>query len=66
MNQQDIDALLRDAKTRGEELHEEADALILNAVQSARDADWSYADIAERLGTTRQAAWERFSKKVTS
>ena len=34
------------------------------AVRTARAAGASYTDLGSALGTTRQAAWERFSKGV--
>lgn len=60
----EVENLLRTAKQRAAELSAEADRLLVEAVQEARDIGWSYNQIAELLGVTRQAAWERFAKRV--
>lgn len=64
MADEDIRDMLRAATSRATQLATEAEALLVEAVQKARDAGWSYRRIAAELGVTRQAAWERFSKKV--
>ncbi len=38
--------------------------LLYQSVQSARAAGHSWADIGRAMGTTKQAAWERFCKPL--
>ena len=35
---------------------------LISAVRAAREGGASYADVGRALGTTRQAAWERFGR----
>lgn len=37
------------------------DKVLRDQVRRARDAGCSWADVGDALGTTKQAAWERFS-----
>ena len=39
------------------------DKVLREQVRRARDAGCSWSDIGEALGTTKQAAWERFSSE---
>jgi hypothetical protein len=41
----------------------ELDDVIHDAVTGLIDRGYSYTDVAERLGITRQAAWQRFGRK---
>jgi hypothetical protein len=36
--------------------------LLYQSVQAARKAGYSWSDIGEAMGISRQAAWERFSR----
>ncbi|MEL6985511.1 MAG: helix-turn-helix domain-containing protein [Actinomycetota bacterium] len=46
-------------------LRRSADRLELAAVQCAIDKGWTWAQIAEALGVTKQAVHKRYSKRVT-
>ena len=43
-----------------------ADRLELAAVQSAIDQGWSWAQVAQALGVTRQAAHKRHARRVSA
>lgn len=49
---------------RAQEMAAFADEMMTDAVAYCRAAGWSWARIGQELGTTRQAAWQRFSGKV--
>ncbi len=46
-------------------LRRSADRLELAAVQCAVDKDWTWAQIAEALGVTKQAVHKRYARRVT-
>lgn len=50
---------IRDLREAVQELHDAESALRM-AVADARNANASWSYIAEALGVSRQAAWERF------
>lgn len=43
---------------------EMAEAEVLELVQAARDLGYSWEKIAQALGVTRPAAWERYHQQV--
>jgi hypothetical protein len=43
----------------------EADARLPRAVADARDQDYSWAQIADLVGTTRASAWQRYAGRTT-
>ena len=45
-------------------LRRSADQLELAAVAAAIEAGWTWADVAEALGVTRQAAHKRFAHRI--
>lgn len=48
------------------ELHTELNSMIHHSVHALRDTyDYSWAEIADRVGITRQAAQQRWGKKAT-
>ena len=47
-------------------LQHEIDSLMVSAVARCRDDGYSWGEIAQRLGTTRQAAQQRYGAKVTA
>lgn len=47
-------------------LRRSADRLELAAVQCAIDKGWTWAQIAEALGVTKQAVHKRYAKRVIS
>ncbi len=46
------------------ELVAEMDAIAVEAIVGARAEGWSWHDIAQRLGTTKQAAHQRYAARV--
>lgn len=46
-------------------LRRSADRLELAAVQCAIDKGWTWAQVAEALGVTKQAVHKRYAKRVT-
>lgn len=50
-----------DAITAALEQRRTAERDLVESVRRARRAGHSWAEIARQLGTTRQAAWERFA-----
>ncbi|MCB1027553.1 MAG: AraC family transcriptional regulator [Microthrixaceae bacterium] len=46
-------------------LRRSADRLELAAVQCAIDQGWTWAQIAEALGVTKQAVHKRYARRVT-
>ncbi len=44
------------------QVQKEMDAAIRAAVQGMREREYSWSEIADGLGITRQTAWERFRK----
>lgn len=50
-----------DRLTTLRKIRDAADSSLPDAVATARDADWSWTDLGRALGTTRQAAWERYN-----
>ena len=55
----DIDAVADMVAISGE-----MNALIAEAVRGLRDKGYSWADVGQRLGVSRQAAFERWGKRV--
>ena len=43
---------------------EEAESNLVAAIANMRRRGWSWQRIGEVLGTSRQAAWERFHRRV--
>ena len=43
---------------------EAAQKSLTEAVAAARSTGWSWAQVGEVLGTSRQAAWERFHRRL--
>ena len=43
---------------------EAAQKSLTEAVAAARSAGWSWAQVGEVLGTSRQAVWERFHRRL--
>jgi len=42
---------------------DEVERALREAVHRARDAGYSWAEVGEALGMTKQSAWERFADK---
>lgn len=45
-------------------LRDEVEKLLVDAIATARQNDWSWGDIGLMLGVTRQAAQQRYGAKV--
>lgn len=41
-----------------------ADANLIRAVRAAHKAGHSWTEIAQTFGTSRQAVWERFARRI--
>lgn len=54
------EALIEDALGQVEAARAQLD----RAIGAARTRGWSWAQVAETLGVSRQAAWERFHGKI--
>ena len=55
---------IRETRTELTRLTTRLEAQLRELVAIARRSDHSWDDIAKALGVTRQAAWERYGRKV--